>query len=84
MTNIKTAVSIERELFKKAEEAASKLNISRSRFFQIALENYIGHLENFSIFSKLNQVYSNKVSEKEQDFQAIMKSYNKKHLEDNW
>jgi len=84
MTNIKTAVSIERELFKKAEEAAARMNISRSSFFQMALENYIGYLENLNIFNKLNNVYSDKVSEQQKDTQQIMKSYHTRHLEDTW
>jgi metal-responsive CopG/Arc/MetJ family transcriptional regulator len=84
MTIIKTAVSLERELFIKAEEAAEKLNISRSRFFQLALENYIRQYENLSIFNKLNDLYSDKISEPEQVFQKQMKIYNKKHLEDKW
>jgi len=84
MTIVKTAVSIESELFKKAEDAAEKLNISRSRLFQLALENYISQYENLSILDRLNSVYSGKISEDEQDFQKLMKTYHEKHLEDKW
>jgi metal-responsive CopG/Arc/MetJ family transcriptional regulator len=84
MTIVKTAVSIESELFKKAEDTAEKLNISRSRLFQLALENYIRQYENLSILDKLNSVYSEKISEHEQDFQKLMKTYHEKHLEDKW
>jgi metal-responsive CopG/Arc/MetJ family transcriptional regulator len=84
MTIVKTAVSIESELFKKAEDAAEKLNISRSRLFQLALENYISQYENLSILDRLNSVYSEKISEHEQDFQKLMKTYHEKHLEDKW
>jgi metal-responsive CopG/Arc/MetJ family transcriptional regulator len=84
MTIVKTAVSIESELFKKAEDAAEKLNISRSRLFQLALANYISQYENLSILDRLNSVYSEKISEHEQDFQKLMKTYHEKHLEDKW
>ena len=84
MTIIKTGVSIERELFKKAEETAAKLNISRSRFFQFALENYIKQYENLNILNKLNSVYADKISDEEKNFQKLMKTYHKNHLEDKW
>ena len=84
MTIVKTAISLESELFKKAEKAAEKLNISRSRLFQLALENYINQYENLSILDRLNSVYSEKISEHEQDFQKLMKTYHGKHQEDKW
>ena len=84
MTIVKTAISMESELFKKAEDTAEKLNISRSRLFQLALENFIRQFENHSILDRLNSVYSEKISEHEQDFQKLMKTYHEKHLEDKW
>jgi len=84
MTNIKTGISIDSELFKKAEKTAAKLNVTRSRFFQLALENYIRQYENLSILNKLNSLYADKVSEQEHNFQKLMKSYLKKHMEDEW
>ncbi|MBM3706144.1 MAG: hypothetical protein FJW66_06440 [Actinobacteria bacterium] len=84
MSIIKTGVSIERELFKKAEETAATLNVSRSRFFQLALENYISRFENLSILKKLNSVYADKISEDEKDFQKLMKNYLRKHPGDKW
>lgn len=84
MSIIKTGVSIERELFKKAEETAATLNVSRSRFFQLALENYISRFENLSILKKLNSVYAYKISEDEKDFQKLMKNYLRKHPGDKW
>jgi metal-responsive CopG/Arc/MetJ family transcriptional regulator len=84
MPIIKTGISIEKELFIKAEETAAKLNVSRSRFFQLALENYMLQIESMSIFNRLNKVYSGQVSEDEQNLQKIMKDYLKNHREDDW
>ncbi len=84
MAIIKTGVSMEIELFEKAEETAAKLNISRSRFFQLALGNYIRQYENLEILNKLNSAYADNIPEQEQDFQKLMKTYYKKHLEDKW
>ena len=84
MPIIKTGISIERELFKKAEETAAKLNVSRSKLFQLALENYIRQFENYALLESLNISYSGNISEEEHDFQKLMKTYIKNHLEDRW
>ena len=84
MAIIKTAVSIESGLFKKAEKAAQNLKVSRSRLFALALENYITQLENLLILKKINSVYSDTADRQEQDFKNIMKTYHTNHQGDNW
>ena len=41
MANIKTAISLQESLFAQAEDLARDLNVSRSRLFVLALENFI-------------------------------------------
>ncbi len=84
MPIIKTGISIEIELFKKAEETAAKLNVSRSKLFQLALENYIKQFENYALLESLNISFSGNISEEEHDFHKLMKNYIKNHLEDRW
>jgi metal-responsive CopG/Arc/MetJ family transcriptional regulator len=84
MAIIKTAVSIESGLFKKAEKAAQNLKVSRSRLFALALENYITQLENLLILKKINSVYPDTADRQEQDFKNIMKTYHINHQGDNW
>jgi metal-responsive CopG/Arc/MetJ family transcriptional regulator len=55
---MKTAVSLPDELFRKAEIAAKKLNISRSQFYAQALTSFLGQNSSESITEQLNQVYS--------------------------
>jgi metal-responsive CopG/Arc/MetJ family transcriptional regulator len=71
MAIIKTAVSIEIGLFEKAEKAAQNLNVSRSRLFALALENYITQLENLLILKKINSVYPDTADRQEQDFKIL-------------
>ena len=84
MQIIKTGISINKNLFEKAEELASKLDISRSKLFQLAVENYIRRFENIQILEKLNNIYSDGITDEEQHIQNLMKSYHKKIVEDKW
>jgi len=84
MQIIKTGISINKKLFEKVEELASKLDISRSKLFQLAVEIYIRQYENMQILEKLNNIYSDRITGEEQHLQNLMKSYHKKIVEDKW
>jgi len=83
MSNIKTAVSIKESLFKKAETLAKKLEISRSKLFAAALENFIRQQENRELLKKINKVYS-QVSPDEESYKKQMRDYHGRSLEDEW
>jgi metal-responsive CopG/Arc/MetJ family transcriptional regulator len=51
MAFVKTGLSIDKQLFKKADEIASKLDISRSKLYQLALEDYIRQYDTY-LFSR--------------------------------
>ena len=57
MSYMKTAISIDENLFRKAEKLSSKLHISRSQLFAQALEYLIDRSETLEIIQKLNAVY---------------------------
>jgi len=82
MSLVKTGISINKKLFERSEEIASKLEISRSKLYQLALENYIMQYENRQILEKINNAYSDEITIEEQNFQILMKNYYKKVLED--
>ncbi len=84
MQIVKTGISINKKLFDKAEELASKLDISRSKLFQLAVENYIRQYENMQILEKLNNIYSDGITREEKNLQTLMKSYRKRIVEDKW
>ena len=54
---MKTAVSIPDHLFKIAERTAAQLNISRSRLFAMALEEFVYNHSMDEITQRLNEVY---------------------------
>jgi metal-responsive CopG/Arc/MetJ family transcriptional regulator len=60
---MKTAISIDDGLFRKAEKLSTKLHISRSQLFAQALEYLIDRSETLEIIQKLNAVYVQNDSE---------------------
>jgi metal-responsive CopG/Arc/MetJ family transcriptional regulator len=57
MSFMKTAISIDEGLYRKAEKLSSKLNVSRSQLFAQALEYLLEKSETLEIIQKLNEVY---------------------------
>ena len=84
MSNIKTAVSIKESLFKKAETLAKKLEISRSKLFAAALENFIRQQENRELLKKINKVHSQVFSLDEESYRKQIRDYHRRSLEDEW
>ncbi|MBA7577540.1 hypothetical protein ES708_19393 [subsurface metagenome] len=82
MSNIKTAVSIKESLFKEAETLAKKLEISRSKLFAVALENFIRQQENRELLKKINEVHSQAFSPDEESYRKQIRGYHRRFLED--
>lgn len=55
---MKTAISIDDQIFKSAEKTAKKLGISRSKLFTVAITEYLDQHNVQDITNKLNEVYS--------------------------
>ena len=53
---MKTAISINNETFRRAEEAAAALGISRSEFFTRGAELYLAELESSALSSRIDDV----------------------------
>jgi metal-responsive CopG/Arc/MetJ family transcriptional regulator len=58
VANIKTAISLPESLFEQAEALARDQNISRSRLFVLALENFIREYEDRKLFEQINKAYA--------------------------
>jgi len=59
---MKTAISINNQLFKKADKLSKKLKMSRSEFYCKAIDKYISEIESSNVTEKLNVIYSNEKS----------------------
>jgi metal-responsive CopG/Arc/MetJ family transcriptional regulator len=58
MATVKTALSIEESLFERAEVVAEELQVSRSKVFAIALEQFLQRHDGRKLLEKLNKVYA--------------------------
>ncbi len=55
---IKTAISLDEELFAQVESLAAALEVSRSRVFTLAMREFIQRHEDRALLNTLNEVYS--------------------------
>lgn len=57
MPNVKTAISIEKSIFDQVNDLAKNLNISRSRLFVIAAQEFIQRHNNLELLQAINDAY---------------------------
>ena len=62
---VKTAVSLPSELFKKGDQAAAELGVTRSRLFAMVLEDFLRQRENLQMLKEINEAYSAPLDEDE-------------------
>ena len=57
MSNVKTAISLQKDLFEQAEALAGEMRISRSQLYALALADYLRHHENQQLLREINAAY---------------------------
>lgn len=66
--SIKTAVSLERRLFDRGEKTAKQMNISRSRLYAQALDDYLRRKETQAMVESINAAYAYTPEDEESQF----------------
>lgn len=84
MDNVKTAISLRKALFEQAEDLARKLNVSRSRLFVLALEDYIRHQENQHLLAQINASYADEPDSAEQALRRRARHTHRRIVEGEW
>jgi metal-responsive CopG/Arc/MetJ family transcriptional regulator len=64
---IKTAISLEKPLYEKAEIAATEMKISRSKFFSVAIEEYLRQREARELLRSLNEAYADGLTDEDKE-----------------
>jgi len=83
MPNIKTAISIEKPIFDQVNDLAKNLNISRSRLFVIAAQEFLQRHTNMELLKAINDAYDDLPN----DDTKIIDKMRPRHLEmvkDQW
>lgn len=78
MPGIKTAISLDEELFNKVNLLAQELHVSRSRLFSIAVKEYLKKQESKTLLAQINDAYSDSPDQEERKISRAMKGKHRK------
>ena len=67
MANIKTAISIPKNLFEATNQLAEELNVSRSHLFAMAIQDFIERRKNRELLAQINEVYGRSLDDEESE-----------------
>ncbi|MBI4765590.1 MAG: CopG family transcriptional regulator [Deltaproteobacteria bacterium] len=85
MPGVKTAISLNEELFLKVNQLADDLHISRSRVFTLAVQDYVKKQENQAMLARLNEAYKDSPVEEERKISKSMRRKQKRLIErESW
>jgi metal-responsive CopG/Arc/MetJ family transcriptional regulator len=79
--SVKTAISMQEDLFKKVNKMAKDLKVSRSKLFVLAVQDFIRKQENQKLLLQINKVYSDAPDLEEEKIQKGMRKKHTAHLE---
>ncbi len=84
MSNVKTAISLQKSLFEQLEALSKQMKVSRSRLLALALEEFIRRRENQQLLKKINQAYEDAPDAAEQMQLRKMRRLHREVVEGDW
>ncbi len=72
MPGVKTAISLEENLFNQVNRLARDMHVSRSKLFTLAVKDYLKKQENKKLLAQLNAAYSDSPTEEEKVISKAM------------
>ena len=85
MPGVKTAISLNEELFLKVNQLADDLHISRSKVFTLAVQDYVKKQENQALLARLNEAYEDSPDGEERKISKSMGRKQKRLIErESW
>jgi len=84
MASIKTAISIQKPLFEQVDALAHELQISRSRLFVLAVEDFIQRYQNQKLLEAINAAYDDLPDPEEQILRHKMRQQHRQLVEGQW
>ena len=84
MTSVKTAISLQEALFEQAEIIAKEMKISRSRLFNLALEDFVLRYRNRELLKQINEAYTDLPDSEERDRRLKMLRIQKRLMDSEW
>ncbi len=71
--SVKTAISVQEELFKAINRLAEELHVSRSKLFVMAMEEFIEKNKNRKLLAQINMAQADPAEADESPMQAQLK-----------
>jgi metal-responsive CopG/Arc/MetJ family transcriptional regulator len=84
MATIKTAISIQKSLFEKAEDLARKMKVPRSRLYALALQDYLRRRENRNLLAQINAAQAEEPEASEKNLRQKSKRTHRRLVEGEW
>ncbi len=84
MAAIKTAISIDENLFNKINKLSEEIKLSRSQIFAQAVEYFIERKNNLELIRKINMAYSDVLDNDEMDVIEKSKKKYKEVIKEQW
>ncbi len=84
METIKTAISIQKSLFEKAEDLARKMKVPRSRIYALALQDYLRRRENKDLLAQINAAHAEEPEVSEKNLRQKSKRTHRRLVEGEW
>ncbi len=84
MSNIKTAISLDKGLFEQLETIAHKMKIPRSRLYALALEDFVRRHENAQLLQQINTAYEEGLTPEEKVSLQKMRRKQRRIVEGEW
>ena len=84
MQAMKTAISIEKNLFDQADNLARTMKVSRSKLFVIALQDYIEHQKNKEMLAQINSAYADEPDTTEQTLRRKSRQQHRRIVGGEW
>ena len=84
MSNIKTAISVNKPLFDEVEALAQEMEVSRSEIFARAVSEYVQRHRSHKIMEALNEAYGDVPDDNEETLSKRMRRKQRKIVENQW
>ncbi len=84
MSHVKTAISLDQELFDQIESVAGELQVSRSHLVALALQEFLQRHQNRQLLEQINAAYDDAPDSSERALQQTMTRRHRKRVEGTW
>lgn len=79
-TSVKTAISLQEDLFKEVNHLASEMHVSRSKLFVMAVKDFIKKEESKNLLEQINSAFSDAQTSDEMVIQKEMRVKHAKNI----